>query len=86
MVGGEAAQGKTGEICLKTYTTKSGDLWDQIAHTQLGSVNETPRLIEANRAYRNIYIFPSGVVLNLPEPVKTVSQTLPPWKRKGASE
>ena len=82
MVGRETAQGKKGAVCVKTYTTKSGDLWDQIAYTQLGSVNETPRLMEANRAYRNIYVFPSGVVLNLPEPVETVNNTLPPSKQK----
>lgn len=65
-----------------TYTTKSGDMWDSIAHTQLGSVNYVHLLIRANTQYRNYYIFPSGIVLTLPEIPRSVSETMPPWKRK----
>lgn len=69
---------------MATYTTKAGDMWDAIAYEQLGSVNYTDRLMNLNQQYRNIYIFPSGVVLTLPERETKINSSLPPWKRKGA--
>ena len=53
-------------------------MWDQIAYEQLGSV----RLINLNRKYRNVYIFPTNIVLNLPEQEEKINSSLPPWKRK----
>ena len=64
---------------MATYTTKAGDVWDAIAYAQLGSVNYTDRLMNLN-----IYIFPSGIVLTLPERETKINSSLPPWKRKGA--
>ena len=69
---------------MPTYTTKSGDMWDLIAYKQLGSSSYTDLLINANLQYRETYLFPSGVVLTLPEIQKPVNSLLPPWKRKGA--
>lgn len=68
---------------MKTYITQSGDLWDEIAYRELGSVYETARLMECNLEYRNVYRFSSGVVLKLPEAMETAAQnaSLPPWKR-----
>ena len=43
------------------------------------------RLINANLQHKDTYLFPSGVVLTLPEIQKPVNSLLPPWKRKGAS-
>lgn len=70
---------------MATYTTKSGDMWDSIAYRQLGSTAYTDRLIDANLEHRDIYLFPSGIVLVLPEIERPVNSLLPPWKRKGAS-
>ncbi|MDE6260409.1 MAG: tail protein X [Oscillospiraceae bacterium] len=66
----------------KTYTTSQGDMWDMIAYKTLGSVNLTDRLMTANRKWLNVYIFPAGVVLDIPE-IKPESMTegLPPWKQ-----
>ena len=69
-----------------TYTTKSGDMWDSIAHMQLGNVNYVHLLIRANKEYRKYYIFPSGIVLTLPEISRRVSETMPPWKQKQHTE
>lgn len=66
---------------MKSYTTVQGDMWDSIAYTQLGSVNHTDKLMNANMKYREYYIFPAGIVLSLPEVTESVSDTLPPWKR-----
>ena len=66
---------------VKTYTTKSGDQWDRIAHDRMGSEDWTDRLIWANPAYRETYIFPAGVVLTIPEAPAQAAEELPPWKR-----
>lgn len=65
----------------KIYTTISGDMWDQIAYTQMGSVLYTDKLIKANADYAAMFIFPAGVVLTIPEVEEKQSMELPPWKR-----
>ncbi len=67
---------------MSTYTTKSGDMWDLIAHNVLGSRQHTDTLMRANTQYREYFIFPSGIVLTLPKVTnKTVNEYLPSWKR-----
>ena len=65
----------------KTYTTISGDMWDQIAYTQMGSVLYTDKLIKANADYATMFVFPAGVVLTIPAVEEKQSMELPPWKR-----
>lgn len=67
----------------KTYTTVQGDMWDSIAYAQLGSVSHTDKLINANLQHREIFIFPAGIVLTLPDIKESVSSTMPPWKKVG---
>jgi phage tail protein X len=67
----------------KTYTTVQGDMWDSIAFAQMGSVDHTDKLMNANLRYREIYIFPAGIVLTIPEVKESVSSSLPPWKKVG---
>lgn len=67
----------------KTYTTVRGDMWDSIAYAQLGSVNHTDKLINANLQHREIFIFPAGIVLTLPDIKESVSSAMPPWKKVG---
>lgn len=69
---------------MKTYTTVQGDMWDSIAYQQLGSVAYTHQLLRLNQQYHDIYIFPAGVVLTLPEvdvTTDTAAAALPPWKQ-----
>lgn len=67
---------------MKTYTTVQGDMWDSIAYSQLGDVAYTDKLMNLNLQYRDIYIFPAGIVLNLPDVVaEPISDSAPPWKR-----
>ena len=65
----------------KTYTTKSGDQWDSIAYRELGSTAYTDQLMAANLQYREYFVFPSGIVLTLPEVKTPVNENLPPWKQ-----
>ena len=58
----------------KIYTTVQGDMWDSIAFAQMGSVDHTDKLMNANLRYREIYIFPAGIVLTIPEVKESVSK------------
>lgn len=69
---------------MASYTTVQGDMWDSIAHHQLGSVSYTDKLLNLNQQYREYYTLPAGIVLQLPEPDVTTATTLPPWKRSTA--
>ena len=71
---------------MKTYTTTQGDQWDAIAHTQLGDVAHTDKLMNANQQHIETYIFPAGVVLNLPDIAETTPDDLPPWKQVSDDE
>jgi phage tail protein X len=64
------------------YTTKQGDMFDKIAYEQLGDVNFMDAIMRANPQYRDVYVFSSGVVLDIPEVEdKVTPDTLPPWKQ-----
>lgn len=67
----------------KTYTTVQGDMWDSIAQYQLGSVAYTDKLMRQNQQYLDLYIFPTGIVLELPKAkdLADTASTLPPWKQ-----
>lgn len=66
----------------KTYTTVQGDMWDSIAHDQLGDVAHTDKIINLNKQYRHYYIFPAGITLRLPDVSEVYTpDTLPPWKK-----
>ena len=71
----------------QTYTTKQGDMWDGIAYSQLGSTAHTSALMLANRKHLGIFLFPAGIVLQLPE-VENSSTPIssPPWKQVTANE
>lgn len=66
---------------MRTYTTVQGDKWDMIAFKQLGSTDYTSQLMWANREYLDLFIFPAGIVLQLPEIETKPVGHLPPWKR-----
>ena len=66
---------------MKTYTTIQGDMWDSIANTQMGDAAYADKLMNANLQYRDLYIFPAGIVLNLPEIPQAAETSLPPWKK-----
>lgn len=72
---------------MKTYRTVQGDMWDSIAYRELGSEAYTDKLMRLNQQYREIYIFPAGIELLLPEVEQAArpAENLPPWKRIGGS-
>ncbi len=74
---------KGGETLTK-YTTIGGDTWDMIAKKALGSELVMDKLIKANVEYKDVVVFSSGVVLNVPKLEQLGNYSnLPPWKRGG---
>lgn len=67
---------------MKTYTTKSGDMWDTIAYDVYGSVDHTDKLMRANTEHVDTYIFSAGIVLNVPELTNDdiTASELAPWR------
>ena len=63
------------------YRTVQGDTWDGIAYQQLGSTDETDRLMRANLEHLGTLIFPAGTELILPDRETQSGDMLPPWKR-----
>lgn len=68
---------------MKKYTTVQGDKWDSIAFNQMGTTDHTDKLMNANTKYRDIFIFPAGIVLEIPDVSERSYDDLPPWKRVG---
>lgn len=66
-----------------TYITRTGDTWDAIAHTQMGSSDYTGDLMKANMPYAMFFIFPAGIELEIPEVAEDTGADLPPWKTGG---
>lgn len=64
-----------------TYRTISGDMWDRIAHDEMGSSYYVDRLMKANPQYLDYFVFPAGIVLTIPEVEEETAEELPPWKR-----
>lgn len=64
-----------------TYTTISGDMWDLAAHKVYGNGMYMDVLLKANIKYKDIYIFPAGITLAVPEIGPEVPESLPPWKQ-----
>ncbi|MEK3955304.1 tail protein X [Psychrobacillus sp. FSL K6-1464] len=67
---------------MKQYITIQGDMWDIISKNSYGSELHTEALIKANPQHASVMIFPSEIVLNIPD-VEVIEQftDLPPWKR-----
>lgn len=65
-----------------TYITRQGDTWDSIAYLQYGTTDVTHILIAANPEARDYYVFPAGIVLNMPAISRNISAiyVTAPWK------
>jgi phage tail protein X len=68
---------------VSQYTTIQGDTWDAIAFVQYGDEMQMHWLIEANPRHRETVIFPSGVVLYIPDLGETSRTPEPPWVTNG---
>lgn len=66
---------------MAVYRTTSGDTWDLIAHKVLGNGFLMDQMIQANPEYCEVFAFPAGIQLNIPEMEdEDESVTVnPPW-------
>lgn len=64
---------------METYTTVSGDTFDKIAFDKLGSEYLFPLLLKENYKYRDVLIFESGIILNIPEVELDEYEGIPEW-------
>lgn len=65
------------------YTTRQGDVWDELALAAYDEERLSHILIEANPDYSGTLIFEAGVHLKIPilDAVER-PETLPPWRRE----
>ena len=56
-------------------------MWDMIAYKVYGQEGGMTLLLEANQTYKDVAVFPQGVVLNCPDYEAAAISTLPPWRR-----
>ncbi len=68
----------------KTYTTISGQTWDQIAYEVYGDEYVCDQIMDVNRDKLDYFVFPAGVVVNLPEDERSgidpVPNDYPLWR------
>lgn len=65
----------------KTYTTKQGDAWDQIAYQVYGDEKYTGWLMQHNFPLLDTFVFSAGVVLQTPAPPEDDElANLPVWR------
>ena len=50
-----------------TYTTISGQTWDQIAYEIYGDEHLCDAVMDANRELLDYFVFPAGIVLRIPD-------------------
>lgn len=63
----------------KNYTTIQGDTWDKIAYEMLGSEYLLPLLLDSNKQYRDIVVFPGGLSLIVPDVDTSEVTERPAW-------
>ena len=61
------------------YKTIQGQTWDQIAREVYGSELKADVLMAANQKQLDVFIFPAGVLLDVPE-LEERNPNLPPWR------
>lgn len=67
-----------------TYTTISGQTWDQIAYEIYGEERYCSYLMDANRDKLDYFVFPDGIIITVPDKDQidqvTVSTDYPAWR------
>lgn len=64
-----------------TYTTVQGDKWDSVCFKVFGSTDDVDRLMMLNLEHIGLYVFPAGIILQLPVVLpEEKNYKLPPWK------
>lgn len=79
---GESVFLKDGRTMNKTYTTRQGQTWDEIAKEVYGKEKYAEYLMRNNPGMIEIFIFSAGMVLNTPELEDETPQiVMPDWRK-----
>ena len=63
------------------YATTQGDMFDLISYNLFGTELYSDLILKANPKYRDVYIFSSGINLEIPNIEEIpADENLPPWK------
>ena len=62
---------------MRVYTTIQGQTWDQIAYEVYGNEYMCDKIMDLNRDKLDIFIFPAGVKLLLPDDESAVNRSVP---------
>lgn len=65
---------------MKHYYTIQGDTWDTIAKKVYGAEKYAGHLMANNRSLLDCLIFPSGMIMEVPEPSEETDLELPAWR------
>nr|DAT60407.1 MAG TPA: tail protein [Caudoviricetes sp.] len=69
---------------MRVYTTIQGQTWDQIAYEVYGNEYMCDKIMDLNREKLDIFIFPAGVKLMLPDEENIIRQSVlsdyPTWR------
>jgi phage tail protein X len=63
-----------------TYTTIQGDTWDQISYNVYGDESYVDLLMQNNFPLLDYCIFPSGVIVNIPDLPENSENEYPDWR------
>lgn len=66
---------------MKEYRTIQGDTWDWIAKKVYGNEKRLDVLMENNQDLLDIFIFPAGVTLQIPEELPESAEDVPAWRK-----
>lgn len=65
-----------------SYTTRQGQMWDQVALEELGDELTMSDVLAANVDEMDALVFSGDVCLTIPDEATPLAiQTLPPWER-----
>lgn len=66
---------------MKQYRTIQGDTWDLIAKKVYGDEKKMDYLMAHNFPLLDYFVFPAGILVDVPEPPKQETSGLPDWRR-----
>lgn len=69
-----------------TYMTNQGDTWDLMAYDLYGDERYMHYLIEANWPLLDILVFPSGMMVNVPDIPEDAAEDVPFWRDTDTEE
>lgn len=66
-----------------TYKSIQGDTWDMIAKKVYGTERHMDFLMEHNFPLLDYFVFPTGIIISIPELPEEETVELPAWRKGG---